>query len=295
VIADDPDAPLDVTVMTLNAATLFEAGWSERRSALARWIALVDPDIVCLQEVFGDEQGASAVDQIFAPDGECPRHGVFGGFPVDESLWPERDVMLGSFIASRWPIEHRALIALPTDDTPGAPAHFRMQLEVLHARTRGVDVYSTHLAPSPRQGYHRVRQVVHLDRFVRESVQAACPNPPIICGDFNAEPESDEIRFLCGFAVIDGATTYYQDAWRVARGGEPGHTWDIENPNASALNVPSKRIDYVFVGDPFQRPDSAGRICSSSLVCNSALNGFQFPSDHYGLVATISLSNHIGG
>ena len=43
--------------------------------------------------------------------------------------------------------------------------------------------------------------------------------PPILCGDFNAEPDSDEIRFLCSLTALDGRTTFFQDAWRVAGDG----------------------------------------------------------------------------
>ena len=45
----------------------------------------------------------------------------------------------------------------------------------------------------------------------------------ILCGDFNAQPDSDEIRFLSGFTVLEGRTTYYQDAWRVAGEGTGLH------------------------------------------------------------------------
>ena len=38
-----------------------------------------------------------------------------------------------------------------------------MNLELLHVRTRGVDVFSTHLAPPPEQAYHRVTQVLAID------------------------------------------------------------------------------------------------------------------------------------
>ena len=49
--------------------------------------------------------------------------------------------------------------------------------------------------------------------------------PVILCGDFNAEPDSDEIRFLCSLTPLDGRTAYYQDAWR-AVGEGPGLTQD---------------------------------------------------------------------
>ena len=77
--------------------------------------------------------------------------------------------------------------------------------------------------------------------------------PPILCGDFNAEPDSDEIRFLCSLTALDGRTTFYQDAWRAAGDG-PGYTQDWRaNAIADSMNLNRKRIDYVFVGDPYWR------------------------------------------
>jgi endonuclease/exonuclease/phosphatase family metal-dependent hydrolase len=111
--------------------------------------------------------------------------------------------------------------------------------------------------------------------------------PPILCGDFNAEPDSDEIRFLSSLTMLDGRTTFYQDAWRVAGDG-PGYTQDWRtNRIAASLNVHRKRIDYVFVGDPFLRQGSAGRVLSASVAFDSPLTGV-LASDHAGLVVEVA-------
>ena len=45
--------------------------------------------------------------------------------------------------------------------------------------------------------------------------------PQILCGDFNATPDSDEMRFLRGLTTLGGRRTHFQDAWlRLHR--EPG-------------------------------------------------------------------------
>jgi endonuclease/exonuclease/phosphatase family metal-dependent hydrolase len=117
--------------------------------------------------------------------------------------------------------------------------------------------------------------------------------PPILCGDFNAEPDSDEIRFLCSLAAFDGRTAFFQDAWRVAGDG-PGYTqgWRV-NPIAKALNVHRKRIDYVFVGDPFLRRDGAGRVVAAELAFHEPLTG-TLASDHAGLVVDIAWPDRPG-
>src|SRR5262249_35695414 len=104
------------------------------------------------------------------------------------------------------------------------------------------------------------------DRGVLQPGRRRAGMPPILAGDFNAGPDSDEIRFLPSLTMLEGRMTFYQDAWRVAGEG-PGYTQDWRtNRIAASLNVHRKRIDYVFVGDPFLRKGRAGRAVSAALA-----------------------------
>jgi endonuclease/exonuclease/phosphatase family metal-dependent hydrolase len=96
---------------------------------------------------------------------------------------------------------------------------------------------------------------------------------------------SDEMRFLASLAVLDGRATYFQDAWVAAGNTEPGFTQDWRtNPVYAPMNLPPKRIDYVFVGDPFRR--KAGRVLSAELAFHEPLTG-TLASDHFGLCVDI--------
>jgi endonuclease/exonuclease/phosphatase family metal-dependent hydrolase len=120
--------------------------------------------------------------------------------------------------------------------------------------------------------------------------------PVVLMGDFNAQPNSEEIAWV----LADD----YADTWRYLHGpDEPGFTWnpkantniqafyDVPDPydasvsayeKLDALNTQvSRRIDYIFVGNV-----PAGYIQRSELVLNDAPAG-QHPSDHFGLLATI--------
>ena len=44
-----------------------------------------------------------------------------------------------------------------------------MPFELVHVRTAGLDVYSTHLQPMPAQAAHRVQQVLFIDDAVGRS------------------------------------------------------------------------------------------------------------------------------
>ncbi|MEE9414427.1 MAG: endonuclease/exonuclease/phosphatase family protein [Acidimicrobiales bacterium] len=274
-------------IVTLNAASLIEPGWADRRHEQVAWIDSLDPDIVCLQEIW-ESPGNQNTAEWITEHTSNEWHTVFGGFPLPESFWPDSTLLFGSAILSRWPIESHELIALPVDENPAVadkPA-FTMSLELLHARTNGIDVFSTHLAPPPEQAYHRVAQVQFIDDVIRQRASAGSPLPPILCGDFNAEPLSDEIRFLSSLATIDGRSTYFQDAWTVAGDGK-GLTWDGRtNEIAASMHLPSKRLDYIFVGDPWGRPEGAGLVISTKLAFHEQLTGCH-ASDHFGLVAEI--------
>jgi endonuclease/exonuclease/phosphatase family metal-dependent hydrolase len=222
-------------------------------------------------------------------------HVAFGGGSFGAEVWPDPDLRFGSAVLSRWPIDDQALHLLPAADDD--PAVTSVPWELLWASTAGLDVFSTHLAPAPSWTQHRCVQVLAIDEHLRaiRGDKDALPAgkvrpamPAVLCGDFNAEPESDEIRYLTGFTQLEGRTAFFQDAWRVAGDGTPGLTQDWQhNPIAASMNVHRKRIDYVLVGDPFLRAGRAGRVLSAEVCCREALTGV-LASDHFGLVVDIS-------
>jgi endonuclease/exonuclease/phosphatase family metal-dependent hydrolase len=282
-------------IAQLNAGSLLEPRWEERRHEIVAWLGRLVPDVVCMQEVWEDERTQNTAGWIVEHTPGPTYHWVFGGASFGEHLWADRSLQFGSAVLSRWPIDEHTHHRLPTlagDD----PVVAGVPWELLHASTAGLDVFSCHLAAPPMQGLQRQHQVAAIDAIIRSTRGSLDDNPPwgtkrdgmppILCGDFNAEPDSDEIRFLCGATALDGRTTYYQDAWRVAGDG-PGRTQDWRiNAVAASMNVPPKRIDYVFVGDGFQRRGSAGRVLSASLAFDAPLTGV-VASDHAGLVVDI--------
>ncbi|CAN5854457.1 hypothetical protein BH18ACT2_BH18ACT2_16290 [soil metagenome] len=176
-------------------------------------------------------------------------HLAFHGAPFDPQLWPDPSMRFGSAVLSRWPIEPSTYHRLPIDDrNVGDGFVASVPWELVHVRSAGLDVFSCHLAPAPTHGLHRRVQVLAIDEIVRRArgdLDAVPPPgrqrnamPIILCGDFNAEPDSDEIRFLCSLTPLDGRTAFYQDAWRVAGDG-PGYTQDWRtNALAESMNPP---------------------------------------------------------
>lgn len=259
-------------VLTLNIWNLSEP-WPGRRAEIVRWIDDLAPDVVCLQEVVDDGDGRNQADRLAAAaSGEW--HVAWAGTPVAGGA------RVGNAVLSRQPIATTSWVELPNDR-----ARDDVDRLVVHARTGGVDVYAFHLSWRFDVADLRRRQVLALDRFVADTADPDGAMPAVVAGDANAEPDSDEVRFLSGLATIDGAATYFQDAWRVAGGRGAGWTWDNRNPFAARAGEPDRRIDYVFVG--WRKEGGAGRVLRTEVVCDVARTG-TFASDHFGLLADLA-------
>jgi endonuclease/exonuclease/phosphatase family metal-dependent hydrolase len=108
--------------------------------------------------------------------------------------------------------------------------------------------------------------------------------PPIVFGDFNAEPDSDEIRYMRGLTGLGGPCVYFADAFGVAGQGD-GATFSKRNDFAEPLREPERRIDYIFV----RGPDDAQRgEPLDARVCFDKRHAGHFPSDHFGVTATFT-------
>ena len=283
-------------IVQLNINSLVGSGWKKRRDEIVAWLDELHADVVCLQEVWEDKTHPNTAGWI-ADQAAGNWHWEFGGFapPDPDAVGADPSIRFGCAILSRWPFDAADVVSLPVGRHDIGPPHVTMwtpalplgmPFALLHGRTAGLDVYSTHLQPLPGQAAHRVQQVLFIDDVIGRTSDRAAAMPPILCGDFNARPESDEIRFLTANTVIDGRSTYFEDAW-TAVNEERGMTEDLENDQYLGFNEPPKRIDYVFVGDACLRPDGAGRVLRASLAFNAKKTG-TFASDHYGLSVDIA-------
>jgi endonuclease/exonuclease/phosphatase family metal-dependent hydrolase len=132
-------------------------------------------------------------------------------------------------------------------------------------------------ASAVRQG--QVRQLV---QFVQEV--ASRRDPVIVCGDFNAGPDSDEIRMLTGRAATAGPGMVFYDSWEIAGDGSAGYTWSNRNPLAAIGLYPDRRFDYIFSAWP--RRGGVGHPVHCALLGVSPPGQAQI-SDHYGLLADL--------
>lgn len=259
-----------VRVLTLN---IWNRGgpWDERLALIRAGLAALRPDVVCLQEVLALEGFDQAA--LIAAAGDY--HVAYGRDGDDH--YP-----FGNAILSRWPITRRAVRPLPRG---GTDENRSVTFAALATPYGTLPVFSTHLNWKLHHGHVRVQQVRELVAFVdRETDEAELP--AIVAGDFNAEPESDEIRYLRGLTGLGGECVYFCDAWAAAGDGSPGATFVRRNGYARNDQEPDRRIDYVFVRGPNERLEGVVRACA--LAFDGAVDGV-WASDHLGVFATITV------
>lgn len=244
--------------------------WQERAPAIEATIGALDADVVCLQEVWGADGTTFAAEL-----GER-----LGYEHVYASRLDWDGVRFGNAILSRWPILRSEERPLPA--TPETEEHRTVLLAEVDGPRGSFQVFCTHL--NWRLDHSAVRQ--EQVRAICDLVAEVRPRtyPPILCGDMNADPMSDEIRMLTGRAAVPVDKLLFHDAWEVAGDGGPGFTWSNDNPYAALDLEPNRRIDYVLVGWP--KAGGAGHVVSCRLIGQDPVDGV-VPSDHYGVLAEL--------
>jgi endonuclease/exonuclease/phosphatase family metal-dependent hydrolase len=243
-----------LTVMTLNLWG--HNKWRSRRWAVVDWINELQPDLVALQEVVVRRIGIRQASWI------AKRTGMTATFGPAK---PIRGGHFGNAVLSRLPVRGSRCRSL-TDAWSGNEPRAIVTVDV-DAHGRRVFCSSTHLSWQLDEGWIRQQQVRDIARVVGAQPADALA---IVCGDFNATPDSPEIGFMKSRDLTD--------TYAAANPGEQGHTWSNANPFAAEENLPDRRIDYIFV--------SAGRVRSADVVCDQPRRG-AWPTDHFGVVARV--------
>ena len=235
-------SPSDLRVMTYNVDK-----WSHGGDAVASVIRQARPDVFCLQE---------AGDYFYVP-GHQP-HVLARALPEYHFVTQGEIV-----IASRYPVLSQTSVPLP----PGPSS--RPALEVVLQTPRGpVAVIAVHLLPnaldqdarSPRRLPDDCRLFIEARASQNQALltfAATIRTPLVICGDFNAQPQTAACREL---------TRRYPDAFDLAGSGF-GYTLTSDRP--------LMRIDHVLI-----RP---GMKATRAWVPDSRV------SDHRPLIAVVRL------
>ena len=260
-----------VRLLTWNILWRFDR-WRARAPVILETLKAVDADILALQEVWDDGEANQAAHL----SGELSLHYTYEPVSLIDGA------TFGMAILAKWPIARREAIALPSVRSSDGGRDCRVMFAEVEGPHGPIGVFCTHLSWRPEESQIRQEQVRALTQFVADIGSQGFP--PVVCGDFNAIPTSDEIRMMTGETACPVPGLVFYDAWVAGGDGSPGITWHNENALAARSLRPDRRLDYVFVGEP--QDGGAGHVVKAELVGAMPTDSL-CPSDHYGVLVTM--------
>jgi endonuclease/exonuclease/phosphatase family metal-dependent hydrolase len=227
-----------------------QGDWAARLPLLIAALRAEAPDVIGLQEVLEDAA-------VGLPNQARTIADALGGYAVhfvstDPEGAPRR---YGNALLSRLPVagfDSRKLE--PLDD-------YRTAIRVrVSLGGRGVDVINTHLAWQEDAAAVRARQIADLVSMLPQD-----GTPLIVMGDFNA------VQADAGLSALTGPRFFSA----LPRG-------TADTTLNTARNHPPRVIDHIFAETAHFAPVRA------SVIGSTPVNG-EYPSDHFGVAATVSL------
>jgi endonuclease/exonuclease/phosphatase family metal-dependent hydrolase len=257
-------------IVTWNVWGRHGGTWQDRQSGIEDTLAQIEPDVVCLVEAWQD--GEATQPELIADRLGLAHHRFEGGWQVED--WTS-----GIGVVSRWPLSETTRRALRDENGGGFGEAVHLMLD----SERGpIQLFVAMLDYPLSASALRQAQAKELARFVSETTRRR--HLTVVCGDFNAGPDSDEIRMMTGRCASAVPDLVFYDAWEVAGDGTAGYTWSNRNPLAAIGLYPDRRFDYIFSAWP--RPGGIGHPTRCALLGVRPPDELQL-SDHYGVVADL--------
>jgi endonuclease/exonuclease/phosphatase family metal-dependent hydrolase len=244
--------------------------WEDRQAAIEDSLDAVSPDIICLVESWSSSETTQA-------ERVAERLGVEHQLFVGD--WEQDDWVSGIGLVSRWPLSIVERRKLRGEDDSGVGEVLAAIVEGERGRIQLFTVMLDYPLDASRVRQEQVRQLALL---ISETTSRRYP--VLVCGDFNAGPDSDEIRMLTGRTTTAAQGLVFYDAWEVAGDGSAGNTWCNRNPLAAVAKYPDRRFDYVLSAWP--RRGAVGHPTHCELLGVVPSERMQL-SDHYGVLADL--------
>jgi endonuclease/exonuclease/phosphatase family metal-dependent hydrolase len=252
-------APDVIRIGTLNVRNTADR-WSERAELLVEQLVALRPDVIGLQEIRRPARQArwitARVNARIPP--ERPNYAAFATYKTGVRRWWE-----GLALLSRFP----ALGQEWLDLAGGNRVAQRVRVSTPDGGT--LEVYNVHLHHAAGAEQLRLAQVER----VLDWMGRAPDLPQVLVGDFNSDPDSPAIRRI---------TERLRSAYAAIHGTEP----ELTAPTALSphFGQHAVTIDFIFVNERVALHDA--RLAFDQ---PHAADDRLFPSDHFGLLATISI------
>jgi endonuclease/exonuclease/phosphatase family metal-dependent hydrolase len=276
------------------------SGDLNRAAAITNAVGAMDPDIICLQEVF-DEDARDVFVQNLRPryPHQVPKSSTTDLSPEDSGL----------FFASKLPIKWHGFEEFEdaepgTFDAASDKGIFGARIDV-SARLQAIKylhVFNTHLQAT--EAYHatRAKQLTQARHFmvkVLTGVHDTAHAGAVLVGDLNILAEvliAEALHPTAEYRSMVSRLGYPRDLYRDLHDCEPGYTWDpVFNEMIPRNDKDRQRIDYALAfdeipaGDDNARPPPIGRFeCSHVAIVRFGATPATCLSDHFGVELTIA-------
>jgi endonuclease/exonuclease/phosphatase family metal-dependent hydrolase len=246
--------------------------WGERRWLLVEGLSEQQPDMVAVQEVSipADNARWLAKQLGFSYVYQTPKMGNAG----------KKEAIA---ILSRFPFEDQKSLDLQTQDRVA-------QYVKVQVGDQLVLVANGHFFWQPGESSARQHQI---ERLVDRLQQVPGKSGMVICGDFNATPDSTSIAVM---------RQHFTSVYAAKHGHEPEYTTPTPLPRSKLLMVkvffkfiryinPTRfrldwqgTLDYIFI-------NSGLRVLDSQVVLNQPApdDPTLYPSDHFGVLAVLEV------
>eukprot|EP00494_Astrolonche_serrata_P026003 UN26264 len=184
--------------------------WNERRPLLVNVIKKYKPDIIsfneCAQEKDKSRSQINEIREILTD------YKFYVYQPIPREYTNHHGLKLGHMgnaLLSKYKLTNKKYLELPKSDLEFSKMERRVALSAIaHVKGQKILVTTTHLNWKLADTVTRQKQVRALTDFVWKQQKELHPKsnlyvevedvgfPPVIMGDFNAQPQSDEIRYM---------------------------------------------------------------------------------------------------
>ena len=253
-----------LSIFSLNVWNLNE-NYKSRMRRLDEYLIVLQPDIVCLQEISVDPGSGRPQTS------ELPKYSaVASQLYSSQGKWDDREEGLATF--STWPI-----VAFDSFMLPDAPDDMqrRVQLLVVGYEGKRVLIANTHLAYHPDREDDRVKQCGVIEMILRRAAMQHGTGRIILAGDLNTLPNSKAIDALKA-SSLDLVDIFDKSTERSTEFSFPK-----KSPYMDEALWPDRWIDYIFASRSIS-------VTSKRLALDSGSTG-AFVSDHAALQATFEL------
>jgi endonuclease/exonuclease/phosphatase family metal-dependent hydrolase len=258
-----------IRAMTWNTWWRFGGNWRQRESGTLDVVRRVDPDVLGIQECWGDAQRNQAsviadhlsAHSVFVPVGLPPE--------PDPLEHPDQDgVTMGLGLVSRWPI-----VALHEPLLPSEGRLLRALVATVEHPLGSLRVVVGATSWEHDRAGETAEQVAELQRLVTDGASERML-PSLLLADLNYDRDQPP---LAGFTLRDG--------WDGAEPGADPRTLSSQNRFAppEAVDQYDRRIDHVAY-----EPGRAPVRTTNARVIRDEPGGIP-PSDHYPVVVDLEI------